>query len=93
VRNNSATIPKPSDYNLADTTTGDSVQAYLAGVESDLTSSCGTAPANAAPYTTGAFPTWTAEVSARSSAQGQTLTATSTTASATATSRKRAITF
>ncbi|GAA5921970.1 hypothetical protein JCM3775_003439 [Rhodotorula graminis] len=93
VRNNSATIPKPSDFNLADTTTGDSVQAYLAGVEGDLTSSCGTAPANAAPYTSGAFPTWTAEVSARSSAQGQTLTATSTTASTTATSRKRAISF
>ncbi|TNY22580.1 glycoside hydrolase superfamily [Rhodotorula diobovata] len=89
LRNNSATIPKPADYNLGATTTDASAQAYLEAVEADLSSSCGAAPDNVAPYATGSVPTWTAEVSARSSAQGQTLTATSTTASTTATARLR----
>ncbi|GAA5894432.1 hypothetical protein JCM6882_004819 [Rhodosporidiobolus microsporus] len=80
--NNSATIPKPSDYNIESTTTLEGTQAFLEALAADLTSSCGDTPSNAAPYSEGiSVQTWSAEVSARSSAMGETLSATSTTAS------------
>lgn len=92
LKNNSATIPKASDFGLNGTTTLSAAEAYLAGIGSDLSSSCGAAPSNAAPYATTSVPAWTAEQSARSSAQGQVLTATATatSGSATATTRQRA---
>ncbi|GAA5969427.1 hypothetical protein JCM11641_008113 [Rhodosporidiobolus odoratus] len=81
--NNSATIPKPSDYSINSTTTGDGAQAFLQALTAELTSSCGDTPADVAPYANGSFPvaTWSAEVGARSSAAGDKLTATSTTIS------------
>ncbi|GJN92480.1 hypothetical protein Rhopal_005510-T1 [Rhodotorula paludigena] len=95
LQNSSSVIPKPSDYGSAQTTSLEGTQSFLQSVASDLDSSCGTAPSNVAPYNSGDVPAWTAEVSARSSAQGQTLTATSTTATTTATARlmhkKRAV--
>ncbi|GAA5942766.1 hypothetical protein JCM10213_002939 [Rhodosporidiobolus nylandii] len=84
--NNSATIPKPSDYGINSTTSSEGASAYLAALAGDLTSSCGDVPSNTAPYANGSFTVspWSAEQSARSSAAGQTLTATSTTISSAA---------
>ncbi|GAA6046950.1 hypothetical protein JCM3770_003446 [Rhodotorula araucariae] len=89
LRNNTKTIPKPSDYGITDTTTGSAAEAYLSAIAADLSSSCGAAPDNVAPFASTPFPTWTAEVNARSSAQGKTLTATSTVTSATTTGTAR----
>lgn len=93
LKNNSATIPKASDFGQNGTTTQSAAEAYLAGIGSDLSSACGAAPSNVAPFATTSVPAWTAEQSARSSAKGQTLTATATassgSASATATTRQR----
>ncbi|BGP50348.1 hypothetical protein JCM10450v2_006267 [Rhodotorula kratochvilovae] len=89
LRNNTETIPKPSNYGLTDTTTGSAAEEYLSALAAELSASCGPQPDNAAPFMDTPFPTWTAEVNARSSAQGQTLTATSTTATTTATARSR----
>ncbi|GAA5823296.1 hypothetical protein JCM11251_007558 [Rhodosporidiobolus azoricus] len=93
--NNSDTIPKPSDYGIESTTTLAGTEAFLSALSSDLTASCGDVPSNTAPYSQGIdVQPWAAEVSARTSAQGETLSATSTTASSpapTATVRRRLV--
>lgn len=93
LKNNSATIDKPSAFGQNGTTSQGSAEAYLSALAAKITPSCGTAPSNVAPYATASVSAWSAEQSARSSAAGQTLTATVTTASssatATATARAR----
>ncbi|GAA5833996.1 hypothetical protein JCM3766R1_002490 [Sporobolomyces carnicolor] len=97
--NNSATLPKPSDYGIANgTTSAGSAAEFVSALQNELTSSCGAVPANVAPYSNGSFQvaTWTVEQSARTSASGQTLTGTSTslplpTTTATATARARRV--
>ncbi|GAA5874802.1 hypothetical protein JCM3774_003445 [Rhodotorula dairenensis] len=95
LKNNSATIDKPSAFGQNGTTSQGSAEAYLSALAAQISPSCGTAPSNVAPYATATVSAWTAEQSARSSAAGQTLTATvttSTASSATATARaKRAL--
>lgn len=72
VNNATGTIPTPSSFNLENTTTLSNAEAYL----SALTSTCGDAPANVAPYPA-ATVTWTEEINARSAVATQTLVATS----------------
>ncbi|KAI5478320.1 Glycoside hydrolase, family 5 [Pseudohyphozyma bogoriensis] len=87
--NTTGTIPVPSDAGLANTTTRANAVAYLG----DLTSNCGAAPANVAPYVNASITpvTWSKEIAAQSSDATVILSATSTISSAvsTVTSRKR----
>lgn len=72
VNNATGTIPTPSSFNLENTTTLSNAEAYL----SALSSTCGEAPANVAPYPA-ATVTWTEEINARSAVATSTLVATS----------------
>lgn len=72
VNNATGTIPTPASFGLENTTTLSNAEAYL----SSLTSTCGEAPADVAPYPV-ATVTWTEEINARSAVATQTLVATS----------------
>ncbi|GAA5938853.1 glycoside hydrolase family 5 protein [Sporobolomyces koalae] len=78
--NNSATIPKPSDYGINGTNSAANADAFISALQGELTSSCGTVPSDVSPFSNGSFPvsSWTVEQNARTSAQGKTLTGTST---------------
>ncbi|KAK4702196.1 hypothetical protein P7C70_g4030, partial [Phenoliferia sp. Uapishka_3] len=74
VNNATGTIPTLASANLPNATTPDNANAFL----SSLTGNCGVAPANTAPYNTGAVSAWLPEASALSSAATVTLKATGT---------------
>ena len=71
LNNATDTIPKPSDFGITNTTTKANTDAYLAA----LTSNCGAAPANAAPYPA-ASQSWDVRNAAESSVVSLQLTAT-----------------
>ncbi|GAA5952112.1 hypothetical protein JCM3765_005198 [Sporobolomyces pararoseus] len=94
--NNSATLPKPSDYGINGTTSDGNAAAFINALQAELTSSCGSVPDNVSPYQNGSFPvsSWTVEQNARTSAQGMTITGTSTSLplpTTTATARARRV--